>query len=263
MLRKLTLLFVLLAVAVTPAFAQEEVIHTIAVDGFSFPFDPAFAANVNIAQYPGDPPEFGPGFADAPHVRFDFYTELGLPDTAFNSLAGVRLYRSADLEAYPFLAMQADALQSLVTEGPDLALFEARNAEGSYLDVVPYIPTLLHGQILRARLHYVETEQISGIAYITYSNAAREPFLANYFTYTFQGVSADGQWYISASLPILAPMFPTEPEPIEPEVFYNQWAEYMTESVAALEGAAPGDFTPSLDTLYNLVQTFSFDASAE
>lgn len=259
MLHKWTLIISLLLLAVTPAFAQESEPQTVTVADFSFPLDPTFAANVNITQYPGDSPEFGPGFADAPHVRFDFYTELGLPDTAFDSIAGVRLYNVADLTDYPWLAMQADALKALIAERPDLSQWDRRDETGAYFDVLPYIPTLPHGQILRARLHYVESADVSGIAYITYSNASPEPFLANMFTYTFQGVSADGEWYISASFPITAPMFPTEPEPVEPDVFYGQWPQYVTETIAALEQAAPSDFAPSLAALDAFVGTFNFE----
>lgn len=237
-------LILLMGLIAFSAFSQE--VHTISFDGFSF--ETALAQNFNIEQYAGDPPENGPGFADAPHTTITLYNDPTRPE------ASISIYRIADLAPYPFLEKHASALQSLLVERPDLSLFEITNENGM-ADVLPHVPVLPHGQILNARVEYVETDSVQGIKYITVSSAAREPF--SEFTYTFQGMSQDGQYYITVNLPLETVLFPVEP--VDPEIFAQQWPEYLAESVATLDAAAPDAFMPTLDTLDALVQTFTFD----
>ena len=179
----LTLFVGLLAI---PVFAQESEPRdrVLTFDNFSLTFHRAIAPNVAITEYAGDPPDQGPGFSDAPHFEIALYNETNLPDSLFDTVVGIRVYSLADLQNYPFLAQQADSLASLLEEQPDLALFETVEASENN-DQLPYIPVLPHGQLIRARAHFVETEGVRDIAYITYSNAAREPFMSNYFSYTF------------------------------------------------------------------------------
>jgi hypothetical protein len=258
---KLTILILvfLIGLVVTPAFAQEGDPRNrhLTFDDFSLTFHRVIARNVGITEYAGDSPEIGPGFSDAPHYAVTLYNDTNLPDSLFDTIVSIRVYSLTDLQDYSFLMEQVDALKALLDERPDLAEYLTVEAIENNQQL-PFIPTLPHGQLIRARAHYVETDEVQGIAYITYSNAAREPFLSNQFSYTFQGLSTDGEYYISASMPLTTSLFPAELEGFDPVAFEAEWPEYLVESIASLNEAAPEDFEPALGVLDGLIETFAF-----
>jgi hypothetical protein len=249
------------AIVVVPASAQERDPRDreLTFDDFSLTFHRTLVRNVNITEYAGDPPTNGPGFSDAPHIEIALYNETNLPESLFDTLVRIRVYSVNDLQDYPFLVEQAEALHSLLEERPELERFHAVDENGVLAELLPYIPTLPHPQVLRARAQYVETDEVSGVTYISYSNATPEPFLSYHFTYTFQGLSADGQYYISASMPLETNLFPSEPDAsFDPEAFAEAWPQYLTDSIATLDAAAPEDFEPALGVLDRLIETVTF-----
>jgi hypothetical protein len=125
---------------------------------------------------------------------------------------------------------------------------------------LPYVPVLTHGQIIHARAHYIETENVKGIAYILQVNAAAEPFLSNSFWYTFQGISSDGEYYINATFKLTTDLFPLETGgEFDPAAFSENLESYYSESISILNAAAPDDFSPSLSEIDEMIESFSFE----
>lgn len=245
---RFVLLLLLMLVMVVPLHAQDNASHRVTVDGFSF--DLALRPNVNIVPYVDDGMTFPP---EADHIQFIVYESFPVPESIFDiGSGGIRLYNIAGLNELQL--EQVQQLQTLLADRPDLSPY--MTGDGISL---PFLPMLTHGQPLRARAEYVETAQVSGISYLTVFSAAAEPFLSTSFLYTFQGLSADGEHYVSVLFPLQTSLFPAEPEPIEPDAFMSQLAEYMAETTAALTEASPDDFTPSLDALNALVESFAFE----
>jgi hypothetical protein len=118
MYRIIITVLIILVLGVVPALGQDASTNSVEFNGFGFDFESAYARNVNIEHYAGDPPENGPGFSDAPHTAFTLYNDLMLPESLFDVEASIHIYRIADLAAYPFLVKQADALQSPLVERP-------------------------------------------------------------------------------------------------------------------------------------------------
>jgi hypothetical protein len=243
-----------LALNAVYVFAQET--HTVTFDDFSFSFN--LAENVEIQQYAGDPVEgAGPGFTDAARVQFTLFNILPDPvnGPAFpfeQVMGGIRFYKLDDLAQYTFMQEQVDALRTLVADNADLMPY-TEVFEDSLGTPLPFLPIYPHGQNFRAQPKYVETDTLEGIAYITAFAATAEPFVTNSFTYTFQGLTKDGQYYVSATFNPTTSLFLEQLEGFDPATF--NWMEYMTEAVATLNGAAPTDFTPSLDTLDAIVSS--------
>jgi len=258
---KITLILfaLLLALSVLPALAQDDAAqsHTVSYDGFSFMFDSAFASNVNITQYAGDPAEFGVGFAEVQHTAFTFYDQFPAPESWFDAKGGIRVYNTADFAGYEAYPERLAQLQTLIAEQSDLSQFMIGGTESEL--ALPFLPTLAAAQVIRARAQVVETEDVMGISYISIYQQAQEPFLANSFFYTFQGVSKDGVHYISVLFPVTTTYFPTEiGADFNMESFQAGFVDYVGESIATLNAAAPEDFTPSLATLDALIATFAF-----
>jgi hypothetical protein len=166
----------------------------------------------------------------------------------------VRVYRTSDLAQYSFLQTVVDELNSLIANQSDLSAYMVPESK------LPFLPIATHGQIIRARAHYVETENVSGVAYIAINQAAAEPFLSNTPIYTFQGISADGDYYVSAVFPVITDVFPAEtPSDFNMETFAANAPAYYAESIAMLNDAAPESFAPSLTTIDALVQSLVFN----
>ena len=246
------LLFILAAV---PALAQD---NQVAFNGLQFSYDPALGISVNIAVIPGDPvDDAGPGFSDAAKTQFTLY-DPGEPTASLLDTGGVRIYRMADIAQYDFLQAEAERLQSLLAERPDLAAVQ-RPADQPALGTLPYMPVLPHGQTLAARAQYVETEALAGISYLAAYPAALAPFVSQDFLYTFQGISTDQQYYVTVTFPLHTRLFPETLEGVDFDMatFQQNYAPYLVETSAQLAAADPDAFAPSLDHLEALVQSIT------
>ena len=259
--RYISLLLVVLLLAISlSAVAQEDAAqHTVTFDSYRFSFTEELGTNVNIMQAPGDPVESaGPGFSDAAKVQFNLYN-AGQPNESLFDTGGVRFYRMDDLMQYDFLAAQVEKLQMLLEERPDLAQYEAaiNNPE---IGSLPHVPVLTHGAVLTARAHYVVTDAVQGIAYIQVVSADLAPFISRDFSYTFQGISNDGQYYVSTNFNLNTELFPEtlEGTDFNMEEFQAQWPEYLAESIATLNQAEANDFTPSLGAIDAFVESITF-----
>jgi hypothetical protein len=256
----LVLVVLLLAISLSTVAQEEDAAqHTVTFDSYRFSFIEELGTNVNIMQIPGDPVESaGPGFSDAAKVQFNLYN-AGQPNESLFDTGGVRFYRMDDLMQYGFLAAQVEKLQMLLEERPDLAQYES-GINNPELGSLPYVPVLTHGAVLTARAHYVETEAVQGIAYIQVVSADLAPFTSRDFSHTFQGISSDGQYYVSTNFNLNTTLFPEtlEGTDFNMAAFQAQWPEYLVESIATLNQAEAHDFTPSLDAIDAVVQSISF-----
>ena len=113
---------------------------------------------------------------------------------------------------------------------------------------LPFLPTIAAGQIISARVQYVGTPEVTGISYITAYQEVAEPLIQADFLYTFQGISVDGKYYVSAIFRVNPDIFPTElPTNFNYEVFLDQLPDYLSENVAQLNNPQPQlSFRPSI-----------------
>jgi heat shock protein HslJ len=263
MKRLLIALSLLLVLGIFPAMAQDGTSNSVQFNGVGFSFDSSLATNVNIWQYPGDAPDLQqPGGAEPPYIQFNLYTQQPAPESAYDAPLAVRVYRTADIAAYADWLAQVQALQNLVAQQPDLAAYMTVNADNTASNALPYLPVAPASQVIRARAQYFETPVLKGVSYITVYRQDVSPFVNNEFHYTFQGVSNDGLYYVSAIYQVVVPDFPAEiPSDFNYETFTADFINYLTESVNKLNSAAPDTFTPSLSALDSLVQTITFSGT--
>lgn len=253
MKQRLIVFILIFTLAFAAINAQAQETHTVTFDGYSFTFD--VAQNVEIKVYPGDPVDFAPGGADAPHTSFTLYNILPDPEMGpafpFEQIVGsVKFYRLTDLEAYSFLQAEVDELRALLADRPDLMPYtEVR--ENVMDNALPFVPVYPHGQNFRAQPKYIETDILTGIAYLTAFRADASPLVSTDVTYTVQAISTDGQYYVSISFNPAANVLPTELTGFDPTTY--DWVADLTATVELLNTAAASDFAPSLATLDALV----------
>jgi heat shock protein HslJ len=240
-----------------PVQAQDGTTQSLTFDGFSFQFDESVALNVNITQFPGDPVSLQqPGGPEVAHTQFLLYNELPAPEGVLDGAGSIRVYRTADFSGYEFPTQAYQQLQTFLAQRPDLTTYtNGTNITQEYS--LPFLPSFPASQVIRGAAQYVQTSSI-GISYITVYRQDASPFLANEFLYTFQGISTDGSTYVSAIFPVTTTLFPTEfGEDFDYDAFAAAYDEYIVESSATLNTAAPTDFTPSLTTLNTIISSFT------
>jgi hypothetical protein len=258
---KLVGFMLLLALCALPVLAQENTINSVSLNGISFSFDSSLATNVNILQNPGDPVDYeAPGGPQVKNAEFMLYNQFP-PTSSIESPASIRFYNTADFAGYTFFEERLQRLQTLLSERPDLASYMAVPEDMSD-NSLPFLPVYPAGQVIRARAQYVEFAAVTGISYVTVYRQDASPFLGNEFIYTFQGLSTDGQYYVSAIFRLSTDLFPAEPDPnVDMEAFIAHINEYFTESITTLNEAAPEDFMPPLTTLDAVIQSISFSST--
>ena len=253
---------VCLAVSAGSVVAQDDT-SAVAFDGVAFSFDEALGSSASITGVPGQPSEAGdPPGADIAHLAFTLYGPRaeGAKTPKVGVAPGVvRFYRTADLTATQS-AQQLDELTSLLAERPDLAAYMEVTDDGSG-DPLPFMPDIPAAQVIRARAQYVDTPRVAGIAYVTAFRQDVYPFAAGDFWYTFQGLSADGSWYVAADFVVDASMFPEEVTAKDADRIADpeRYPAYLEDSVQALNEAAPDDFAPPLTTIDALVRSVTFE----
>jgi hypothetical protein len=249
-------ILLLLAALVSPAAAQPAETLIVSTGGIEMTIDKDFASGVSINLLPADDPAFGPGFAEPASVQIAFSNPP--PGFARESILTLRFYRVGDFAGYPEHEARLAQLRQLVQGQPaDLSAFMEADATLSANLRLPFIPVYTHGAALQARVEPFETPMFRGVRYVAAFAAALEPFTSTSFLYTYQGISNDSSVYLSAQAFIETPLFPTELTAIDPEAFSASFPQYLADSIAALNAAAPTDFSPGLADVDAAIQSIT------
>ncbi len=246
-----------------PVQAQD-VTRTVSLDGLGFSFDRVLGTSVNISQVPGQSPATQQIDApQPPHLAFTLYPRRAedkrIP-RPFDAPGVVRFYRIADLAPYDLQAQQLAHLKTLLSERPDPATLMTIGADGG-VDPLPFVTDFAAAQAIVARVGYVDTPELAGVSYLTVFRQDVYPFTGGDFWYTFQGLSANGTWYVSADFVITASMFPSKISIKDGNRISSsakRWAAYLRTSLGTLNGAEPSAFTPPLTSIDALVRSITF-----
>jgi len=126
---------------------------------------------------------------------------------------------------------------------------------------LPFLPPYNASQVFTAQPQILQFQNGSGIRYLT--QYAQYPATANNHDlfYTFQGLTSDGAYYVTAILPANAAFLAPDEKPdsrVPPDGIPFDQAKlegYYASVVEKLNATAPDAFTPSLSTLDALVQS--------
>lgn len=125
---------------------------------------------------------------------------------------------------------------------------------------LPYLPPPNGAQVFHAQEAYLTFEGGKGIRYLTIFN--QEPRAINNaeLFYTFQGLTDDGRYYISASFPVAAPNLPETGEVEDMDAFAANMEQYVADTTAEMNELNAADFTPNLTVLDAVVESIRFTA---
>jgi hypothetical protein len=174
----------------------------------------------------------------------------------------ITVYRVADLLAfeqaenpYGFKA-QAEALQQLLAGDAPLTACNgvtAKPGQNITQPALPFLPLINAAQGFCTQAQRLDFATGQGIRYVTAFAQGPAGLTDQAVIYTFQGLTDDGQYYVSAVLPATTGVLPAEPGAIDPA----KWVETLegwTDQLAALPADA---FTPSLTALDALIASIT------
>lgn len=255
---RLILIVLLLAVAVTPGLAQQDTTSTLTVGGLTFAVDPDFAPGMQIMRHTAASTETMP--VEPPHTMITLYDGAETVPGILQANGSIMLYEAATMtEGDAEYTRRVETLQGLLDEQTDLTTFMRGNLPGEEIDVtLPFLPVFMAAQIIRAQAKYVELDGLSGIRYITTYRQDVGPFAADGFLLTFQGISDDGATVVTAAFPISIDLFPVEATGADFDytAFVETYDEYLAESIETINDAGASNFTPSLDVLDGIIESF-------
>jgi len=248
-------------VACTPAAdstntALGQEMQQAAYETASLRYPPNIARDVTTAVIPansGDPD--GPGWdTHAAFLQFLFegyQPELGYFQAAVQPVPQVAIYDAQEYASLSWVAaMEIERLKTLLAERP----FPIN-------DAIPFLPLLNAAQDLQAQVAYLDFEGGSGVRFITHYGQEPRPYVNDELLYTFQGLSADGRYYVSATFPINAAILPDSftdsPAADDYETFSRNIATYQAETTKALNQLTSSDFTPDLTLLDGIMQSLT------
>ncbi len=213
----------------------------------SFYLDPALASSALCETVPVSPYEFEP-YPEHTRVTLQGYPLSGTFFTAHISVYSVADF--ADVLPVLFPERVTD-LQALVGGG------SAPVFTGPFASPLPFLPQFEAAQAFFARYGVIPLTNGSGIRFLTEYAQYYVPVNNTDLFYTYQGLTSDGQYWVSAILPINLAVLPadylagfggqTE------EQFSDGYEPYITTAVGQLDAAAPGAFNPTITMLDALV----------
>lgn len=124
---------------------------------------------------------------------------------------------------------------------------------GEYL---PFLPLYNASQVMHAQVEFIEFKNGKGVRYLTQFDQAPIP-LNNYeMIYTFQGITADGKYYVAAVFPITHPDLPVDDKvTFDEEYSVEKFVADMAESIETLENQTADSFAPDLSVLDAVIRS--------
>jgi hypothetical protein len=207
--------------------------------------------------------EAQPGYAQIRFLGFQGGQPYDLPLLPIdNRMAQVRIFQTADFPGFgddspDGFVNQLQALKDLLQTGVN---FTRCTTPHSGELALPFLPWINMKQTFCAQPQILEFQNGKGVRYISNYSQGPNPVVDREVFYTFQGLTDDGTFYVSAFFPVQTGVFPAEPPPCarcgEPDYDpFVEWTTTLTEQLVVLNDQPADDFEPSLDVLDDLIQS--------
>jgi hypothetical protein len=231
-----------------------------------------------------EPPTASAPPVPAPNVtcqKLSLYVDLTLAtsvscETVPASNEGIELYpeyTKLTLQGYPlqdkfFPAMiSVIPVQAYTTLLPDfipgqVAYMQALTSGGLPDSArLPFLPVFNAAQTFHSNFAVMPFVNGSGIRFLTLYAQYAAPVNNHDLFYTYQGLTADGQYWVSAVLPVNHASLPADasnpPGGVTWEQFSNDYTGYIANMVAQLDAQAADSYTPSMTALDSLVASIT------
>ncbi len=166
------------------------------------------------------------------------------------------LYHDPMILIYPiddFIAL-GENIEGIVTNLETLLADQPPNP-----DTIPFLPIYNAAQMMQGNVSYLDFRNGSGVRFITQYGQAAAPISNDCATYSFMGLTDNGQYFVSATFPINHELFYPDvlTEPAEGwEIFSENFMGYINNMESELAMQQPESFIPNLQLLDEMMSSF-------
>jgi hypothetical protein len=144
------------------------------------------------------------------------------------------------------------------TFAPRLTALQALIAGGPLgTEAIPLLPIFNAAQQFYARYQVMPFGSGTGVRYLTQYSQSFDPINNHEMFYSFQGLTADGKYWISAILPVSDAILPANgdnpPDGQTWDQFSNNFPAYVVDITNQLNSQSPDSFSPGLAVLDALI----------
>ena len=210
------------AIAVPPTeevVTQEPPVETdvveepdICYEGICFSYDPAIAASVNAVTVPAEVSADN----DFPGANHPAYFEF-----TFNNYALSGTFHSPVIRVYPLTEYAAIDTRA-ASNANDLVMTLNTQPPAGVSQNYPFMPFWNAAQMFTAKSSYFDFQSGRGLRFLTMYGQAFYPIDNTNLFYTYQGITTDGLYYLSAIMPLSNVALPAHGEDT-----IDDWADLL------------------------------------
>jgi hypothetical protein len=223
---------------------------SVSYEGVSFTLDPSVASGASGQVVPENPSS-----ADGPYWDVNpQYVKIslnGYPLTGTFWSPVIAVYPVADYRRLsPPADQMIDELEAFLAEKPEQT------------DQIPFLRVVNAGQVFHSNVQYLDFQNGNGVRFLTLYAQYPAPVNNHDLFYTFQGLTADGNYVISIILPANHPSLLASADELSSDEFdaiVKDYDNYRAEIAATLSAQPASSFTPDLAKLDALVTSLAID----
>lgn len=209
-------------------------------DGFTLNLPNEVAKEISVSNVLPDDPEDGWPELALPARRVIGFEEYSIQNHFHKSLIYVIPIQKM-IDGGHYGGTTAINLQALLAD-PNFNLQQETN--------LPFLPPFNAAQVFHVLEKRLDSEHNSGIRFLTLYSQGFVGVTNYEIFYTYQGISADGRYYIAAVLPIKSSLLPDSPLSNEDlDKIVDEYLDYIEDMTDLIKTENGGIVTPSLEAL--------------
>jgi putative hemolysin len=229
--------------------------HTAEFGGVKIAFDDQLAKSAQGETVAAIPVTEGSVMGGAAPTAIRFLFDGAQAENFTNPrLPQVLIYKTDEwAKIDPLFAQYIDELKSLLAAKPAVIT-------GS----IPVLPPIPAAQVFHVKPQYLDFKNGSGVGFVTYYSQAVNPITAKDLFYTFQGLTSDGQYYVTVYSPVDTTLLPEQAnmDSAAYEEFAKNYEKFLADLVAQLNALLPAAYTPDLVLVDELVKSIEIGAAS-
>jgi hypothetical protein len=212
--------------------------------GVAFSFDPSIAASAEHETVEAVTSTEVASWEQAP--QYTVFTLSGYPLTG--------TFHQPQIFIYPV----QDYLTIVPTIGDSLANLQQMLIEKSTAQLpenLPFFQNWNAGQMMYAGVKFLDFKNGSGVRYLTQYGQSFYPINNTDMFYTFQGLTSNGKYLVSAVLPVSNPILPDPETMLQDPKFTDQYESYIAGIKKQLNEQPDASFQPGLSLLDQMMNS--------
>lgn len=140
--------------------------------------------------------------------------------------------------------------------GQEMGKLQALLTAKTPSDPMPFLPLINAKQVMHPQVRFMDFKNGQGVRFLTWYSQGLVRVSSENLFYTYQGLTRDGRYYVSAVLPVTHPGLPEKTEIFAmTEDEMKGYPNYLTQSNGWLEQQPSASFSPNLEKLDSLMQS--------